>query len=467
VCCSIGLILKLVKMDTNLTILTRILFEKKRNVFLSGVGGCGKSYLAKQLRNYCKENDITCALTSTTGVSAYNIGGQTIHSWSGIVFNKTNEETLEKIIKKISRKSKDVKKIKNTQLLIVDEVSMLGGTYLEVMDYIFKSIRKSKEVFGGMQVLFTGDFLQLPPVNDVYAFQSLVWNELNLITLDLTIPKRFDDPHYAEILLRIRRGEHTQDDILELEERHEAYKKLDKSKLDDYTFLMSKKKEVNDFNIKKLESLPGMEEILVSRDKVVYCDDTSLLSMANIDEYPEVENVGEEEYDKYFMVPRFLKLKINCKIMIIQNIDQELGIVNGSRGTFLGFKNTNIPSIPSIPSIPDLNINSMIVELDNGITTEISQHLFIQPYGDEVYTRIQYPVILSYSITTHKCQGLTLSNAVINIGKDVFEAGQAYVALSRCKNIKSLYLSGFSEKKLYCDNVAKKFEDGIKKYKLK
>lgn len=447
-------------MDTNLTILTRILFEKKRNVFLSGVGGCGKSFLAKQLRTYCKENNISCVLTSTTGVSAYNIGGVTIHSWSGIVFNKTNEETLERIIKKISKKSRDVKKIINTQLLIIDEISMLGGTYLEVMDYIFKTIRKSKEVFGGMQVLFTGDFLQLPPVNDVYAFQSIVWNELNLVTLDLTIPKRFDDPHYAEILLRVRRGEHTNDDILELKDRYEAYKKLDKNTLDDYTFLMSKKKEVNDFNIKKLQDLPGVEEIIVARDRVIYCEDTSNLSIANIDEYPEVENVGEEEYDKYFMAPRFLKLKINCKIMIIQNIDQDLGVVNGSRGTFLGFKNINVP---------ELNIQSsvMIVELDNGVTTEISKHLFIQPYGDEVYTRIQYPVILSYSITTHKCQGLTLSNAVINIGKDVFEAGQAYVALSRCKNIKSLYLSGFSEKKLYCDNVAKKFEDSIKKYKLK
>lgn len=447
-------------MDTNLSILTRILFEKKRNVFLSGVGGCGKSYLAKQLKSYCKQNDISCSLTSTTGVSAYNIGGYTIHSWSGIVFNKTNEETIQRIIKKISKKSRDVKKIKNTDLLIIDEISMLGGTYLEVMDYIFKSIRNSKEVFGGMRVLFTGDFLQLPPINDVYAFQSVVWNEINLVTLDLTVPKRFDDPDYAELLLRIRRGEQTYNDILKLEERHEAYKNLDKNKLDDCTILMSKKKEVNDFNINKLAMMDGVEEILISKDRTIYCEDTSLLSLANIDEYPEVENVGEEEYDKYFMAPKYLKLKINCKIMVIQNIDQDLGVVNGARGTFLGFKHS---------SVPELNIttSSIIVELDNGVTTDIPQQLFVQAHGDEIYTRIQYPVMLSYALTIHKTQGLTISNAVINIGKDIFEAGQAYVALSRCRNINSLYLSGFSKMKLYCNDVAKKFEDGIKKYKLK
>ena len=86
----------------NLNVITRVLFEKNRNVFLTGIGGCGKSYLVKEIKQYCKEKDITCYLTSTTGVSAFSIGGQTIHSWSGIVFNKMNEDTITRIIKRIS-----------------------------------------------------------------------------------------------------------------------------------------------------------------------------------------------------------------------------------------------------------------------------------------------------------------------------------------------------------------------------
>ena len=129
----------------NLNIITRVLFEKQRNVFLTGIGGCGKSYLVKELKQYCQQQNVTCYVTSTTGVSAYSIGGQTIHSWSGIVFNKVDEDTVPKIIKRISKRPRDKKRIIKTQLLIIDEISMLGGTYLDVMDYVFKTIRSSKK----------------------------------------------------------------------------------------------------------------------------------------------------------------------------------------------------------------------------------------------------------------------------------------------------------------------------------
>ena len=443
----------------NLNVITRVLFEKNRNVFLTGIGGCGKSYLVKEIKQYCKEKDITCYLTSTTGVSAFSIGGQTIHSWSGIVFNKMDEDTITRIIKRISKRPRDKKRIMRTQLLIIDEVSMLGGTYLEVMDYVFKAIRDSKEVFGGMRILFTGDFMQLPPVNDVYAFQSVVWNELNLAIFELTVPKRFDDPEYAEMLLRIRRGEYTEEDIENLEERYEAYKKLEKNNLDEYTILMSKKSKVSVYNNQRLESLEGIEDILVAKDKRILCDDPTLLSPSTIDFYPETDS-DCSDFDKYFMATKILKVKPNCKIMIIQNINQEAGVVNGTRGTFLGFE-------PKLSEDSNKICITMRVKLDHGLEVNLEQMLMHQQFGDELFVRIQYPVILSYSLTIHKCQGLTLTNIIVNAGNDIFEAGQAYVALSRCRNLKSLFLSSFSSNKLYCDTVSKKFEDKTKRYKLK
>lgn len=443
----------------NLNIVIKILFEKKKNVFLSGIGGCGKSYLAKQLKQYCKENEINCALTSTTGVSAYNIGGQTIHSWSSVMFNKMDEDTLERIIKRISKRKKDTRKIMNVELLIIDEISMLGGLYLEVLDHVFRKIRSNEEVFGGIRVLFTGDFLQLPPVNDVYAFQSVIWNELNLVTLELTSPKRFDNPEYASMLMRIRRAEHNKEDIDCLRQRFQAYNNLDKKSIENYTILISKKNIVHDYNKRKLEELEGISEILVSKDKVIESDDISKVTLENIDEYDEMDS-DHTDFEKYFMAPHQLTLKKNCKIMIIHNVNQEEGIVNGARGTFIDYEYP----------LPQYNPNYklMIVEMDNGKIVKLDKVLFTQQHGDQIFfTRVQYPVMLSYAMTVHKCQGLTLTKVIVDLGKDIFSAGQAYVALSRCKELDSLYLSSFSEKKLYCDDVAKKFEDKIKKYKLK
>jgi ATP-dependent DNA helicase PIF1 len=443
----------------NLNIVIKILFEKNKNVYLSGIGGCGKSYLAKQLKQYCKENDINCVLTSTTGVSAYNIGGQTIHSWSGIVFNKIDEDTLERIIKRVSKKKKDVRKIMNVQLLIIDEISMLGGLYLEVLDHVFKKVRGNNNVFGGIRVLFTGDFLQLPPVNDVYAFQSVVWNELNLVTLELTEPKRFNNPEYASMLMRIRRQECEDKDIECLRKRCEAYNNLDKSSIEKYTILMSKKTSVNDYNKKKLDEISGIADIIISKDKVIETDDISKVSLENIDEYEEMES-DHTDFEKYFMAPNQLVIKKGCKVMIVHNLDQESGIVNGARGTFIDFE-CPFPQYNS-------EIKLMVIKMDDGNIVKINKVLFSQQQGDQLFfTRVQYPVILSYAMTIHKCQGLTLSNVIVDLGKDIFTAGQAYVSLSRCKELDSLYLSSFSKNKLYCDDVAKKFEDSIKKYKLK
>jgi len=445
-------------MTDNLKIITTILFEKNKNIYLSAVGGCGKSFLAKQIKDYCDTNKIKCALTSTTGISAFNIGGQTLHSWSKVFFNKISQDVADKIVRKITKNKKDFRRIVNIELLIIDEVSMLGGQYLEVLNYVLKQLKNNDEVFGGIRVLLTGDFLQLPPVNDIFAFESSVWKELKLINLELTIPKRFDDLEWAKMLLRIRTATHTEDDIKKLKERHEAYKSLTKEQIQNYIVLSSKKNDVSKYNDFRLSQLKGIEDIVICKDKAIVCDDLDDLSMQNIDDYTSVNT--DDEFDKYFIAQKTLKLKPMSRIMIIKNINPEIGLVNGARGIFLELKRLDLP-------FSNIDVCQMVIKLDTGAIVSIDQCLFTQQYGDMVYTRIQFPVILSYSISIHKSQGLTLDNVIINLGKEIFEQGQAYVALSRCKNFNNLYLSDFDSRKLMCSKACLNFEKNSKTHKLK
>jgi len=300
--------------------------QEGRNVFLTGPGGVGKSYYINKLKDELKDEIV---LTSTTGVSSYNLKAMTIHSFTGIGVFKVGDK-VESVIKKMKKFSNTYEQIKTRvrrySIIVIDEVSMLGKGFLEMINEILKIVRGNDRVFGGYQVIFTGDFMQLPPVNDQYCFYSNVWKELNFKVIELTKLYRFNDDLYSSILSRVRLGKNTKEDNTELYKRYFAYKKykddieneekepgIDKDEINlkiRPTFLYSRKVNVNDKNMEELELNPN--ELIVF--KANYRDKHKLCRI-DID---KLENT--------------IYLKVGAQVMLTVNFDIDMGLVNGSRG---------------------------------------------------------------------------------------------------------------------------------------
>ena len=179
--------------------------DQGQNVFISGVGGCGKSYLMKQLHKHYKEvQKKKVVLASTTGISAYNLGGITIHSWTKIIVPSVVEDAEQwthQLIRKLRKKGL-AKKYQETQMIFIDEVSMLGANYMDVFNFVAQELRGNHKPFGGIQLILGGDMMQLSPVRDDFPFESASWEGLNLTYFHLTKAYRFDHQSWVDLLHR-------------------------------------------------------------------------------------------------------------------------------------------------------------------------------------------------------------------------------------------------------------------------
>ena len=390
------------------------------NVFLTGPGGVGKSYFINKLREEFKH--INIVLTSTTGVSSFNLGAQTIHSFSGIGAMKKTDK-FETILKKVKRKL-SLQAIHSCQVLVIDEISMLGKCYLEMIDKVFRTIRKKDEVMGGIQIIFTGDFLQLPPIDDDFCFESSIWSDLNLKTIHLKKMYRVNDPVYSNLLDRVRLGKHTPADNQLLFQRYFAYKEMsEKEEIEKNekecrilpTFLYSKRIDVNEKNMEELHKNPN--EMLIFKPHFVPGKGKNSIELSP------------------------LYMKVGAQVMLTVNMDCENGLVNGSRGVVIGYAN-----------------DMLDVKFLNGSILSFDRHEFItEEDGQVMYKIIQFPFILAYALTIHKVQGCTLDYAVIDIGHSVFESNMSYVALSRVRNLDGLFLKAFQPHKIFCNQKALTF----------
>jgi len=386
--------------------------KEGKNIFMTGPGGSGKSWNINKLKEDL--SDINMCITSTTGVSSFQIKGQTIHSFSGIgIFNP--KYTLKDIVKKI-KKNKAHKRIIECDLLVIDEISMLGSSFLSILSESFKMIRNNNKSFGGIQIIVTGDFYQLPPINDQYAFESDTWKELNLQTILLEKVYRFTDELYSNILARVRKAQHVPEDNVILFKRLSAYHELKYDLLDiQPTFLSSKRLDVDEKNKEELHKNPNELVIYLSQDT----GDETILDM---------------------IAPKKLELKIGAQVMLTINHNVEEGLVNGSRGVIMKLSDT------------------VLVKFLNGNMVHFERHEFKYEEDKKVLgVRLQFPFILGYCLTIHKCQGLTIDCAVIDIGNSIFENHMSYVALSRVKSLSGLYLKAFNPYKIKVDERVVEF----------
>jgi ATP-dependent DNA helicase PIF1 len=404
-------------------------FLEGRNIYISGVGGTGKSYFIKYLFEKYKKG----VLTSTTGISAFNIGGRTLHSWAGFIlpnYEDDHEKIFKNIIFKIKKDRNLIRRWKFIKCIFIDEISMLGGTYLTLLDAVARVVRKSDNPFGGIQLVCTGDFLQLPPVKDVYPFEVNVWSHLNFVNFNLTKCHRFNDNVYIELLKRARIGKLTHSDILLLKERvNQPIGEICP------TILLSKNADVYEKNRNELDKLPGETVIVPAIDEVLDLDGK------------KINEIIPKEIEDEFQCDKILYLKNKAQVMLTVNSDIENGLVNGSRGVIQRITRSTMDGTIIVD-----------VKFMSGQTFPITTNSFTIKDDDKTYVRKMLPLKLCWATSIHKSQGLTLDCVYVDLGKDLFCPGQGYVALSRCRNIKSLYIKSFIPSKIFPNQKAIDFE---------
>jgi ATP-dependent exoDNAse (exonuclease V) alpha subunit len=443
---------KISELETLYPELYKAIFKDRRNILISGIGGTGKTYSLNLIRNECQKVGIKCEVTSTTGTSAHAIKGNTIHRFSGI---KLGTKPLATILADIKKKKDKVKGWKDIQILIIDEVSMLGAKTLKLINdvgqhiryggKIMKDIKNSKHSveilpFGGVQVIFSADFLQLPPVNDEFAFKSPVWEKLNLFNFRMVYPYRYPDISHFEMLSRFRTAQFTPEDVQILRTRvkeYEIYRQKERwGQINEEikpTRIYSLNRDVETVNMQELEKLEG--------DIVAYeCNDVI------IPKNKENHNFHVHEYTEFLdtVAEREIYLKEKAQVMLTTNLDVESGLTNGSRGVVMSCED-----------------NLIAVKFKNGETINITPYPYEHEDDEVIAVRHQFPLKLAWSYSIHKSQGATLDYAIIDLGTSLFCPALGYVALSRCRTLNGLYIVNIVPDKIKADPEALKFEEEL------
>jgi ATP-dependent DNA helicase PIF1 len=406
------------------------------NIFLTGPGGTGKSYFIGAVVKAFTMRDKRVAVTAMTGCAAVllsescNVRARTIHSWAGVGLGR---ETVQELTYKINRNGRAKKNWMTTDLLIIDEISMMTPTLLEKLNEIGKKVRRNPtKPFGGIQLLFVGDFFQLPPVitkqeaqaqPNVFAFQSDEWVECVPHTVELRQIIRQKDPIFQDLLTASRYGKLSTEHCEQLRARIGLPWQRNKIKP---TLLFSRRFEVDKINQANLAALKG--EVHTYQPDIVFNGEKPAgLGKDNPD---MVAAVARMDTDSSYVSD--LVLAEGAQVMLITNLDQDSHLVNGSRGVIVGFGEA--PKF--YPKVQFLS----------GQVMEIKEHGWEIDGFEKFAKRTQIPLRLAWAVTIHKSQGSTLDCALIDIGQTTFEYGQAYVALSRVRDINALYIHDFDVK---------------------
>ena len=383
--------------------------DKGHNIFTTGPGGTGKTFLINHICRHLESKGRKVAITSLTGMASLLIGpkARTIHSWSGLGLGNRSAQDCFQFIRKCQKKIKEA--WKETDTLIIDEISMMSCDFFAKLDELGKLLRYNNKPFGGIQILCFGDFYQLPPINTQFVFESSLWNEVidSIVILDKIYRQK--DLAFQTALNEIRIGKVSDATDALLKQRLG----LDFSKEEiQPTKLFTRRDIVDRINKEGLDTLEGEIKTYVATTVGKVSSDSIKNALLKMDANSQYVNS--------------LDLKVGAQVMLIANIDTEAGFVNGRLGI-----------------VKELSSDKVSVCFKGGITKEIERHEW-KLENDEKISRKQIPLILAYAITIHKSQGSTLDSAYIDIGSSVFEYGQAYVALSRVKSLDALYLHSYT-----------------------
>ena len=456
-----------------------------QNVFLTGSAGSGKTYTLNQYINYLRARRVPVAVTASTGIAATHMNGTTIHSWSGIGIK---DELSERDLNNLARKQFLADRLKETAVLIIDEISMLHAKQLNLVNEVLKHVRKKDAPFGGIQVVVAGDFFQLPPIGskgesnrDKFAFMSEAWLDAKFHICYLSEQHRQVSAaaegglDLDDILNQIRRQEVSFEAIHALENTFDQNVDIKRTRL--YTHNLN----VNKINDKELADLDG--------------------ETRRFEATSEGESKLVDTLKKTVRTQDDLILKVGAKVMFIKN-NNELGVSNGTMGELIGFAAVKVDdskakdkaaekakndtkadmadSDEEAIALEDENSDQEItnkaddkkkakakdkpsstqkmpvVRLNSGreVVAEPEEWIIEDETGNVLASYEQVPLCLAWAITIHKSQGMTLDAAEIDLSR-TFELGQGYVALSRLKSLEGLKLLGMNTMSLQLDPLAR------------
>lgn len=454
--------------------------KTRQNVFFTGPAGTGKSVLLReviaQLRNQLSYDAI--AITASTGIAGLNIGGSTIHSFAGIGLGK---EPADQLAGKILQSRRLRQRWQSLKVLVIDEISMLDGVLFDKLEHIARVVRNCRQPFGGIQLVLSGDFFQLPPVPDqsheyrmpaTFAFDAKSWPRCISRPVFLSQVFRQKDDVFIGILASLRKGELKEEDIHHLQSLSRPLHYADGI---EPSQLFPLRREVESCNNNRLAALAGPDHTFISVDSAGY----------DVKNQPISVESAQNLLDR-LIAPSTITLKVGAQVMLIQNIEQG-HLVNGSVGRVVEFLTIHEALKRNI-TVAELNDRKMTDRSNEAVEKDlkdqlegdsksslrsIDDHSFDHrqpwplvsfPSGRELLCaplgfsvegsrgnieayRLQVPLILAWALSIHKSQGQTLTRVKVDLGK-VFEKGQAYVALSRATSMDGLEIENFQPSKV-------------------
>jgi ATP-dependent exoDNAse (exonuclease V) alpha subunit len=386
-----------------------IILKSGHNVLLTGPAGSGKTFLLNQYITYLRKRKIGVAVTASTGIAATHIGGRTIHSWAGIgIKDRLSPGDIHSLTKKSYLK----KQFEKTEVLVIDEISMLHAHRLDIIDKVCRAFKKNVLPFGGIQIVMSGDFFQLPPISSdeeeaEFVYKSNIWPEMDLHVCYLDEQHRQNDKNITQVLKSLREDKVSAETVKLLTDRMNQEIKTQVRPVRLFTHNI----DVDLINNAELKKITNPEYSY---------------SMTS-----EGESKLVESLKKNCLVPEDLILKEGALVMFVKNkfTNEKVVYVNGTMGIVIKFDENNFP----------------IVRLNSGKEILVTPDSWTIDNEDRVLAKInQIPLRLAWAITVHKSQGMTLEAAEIDLSRS-FGYGMGYVALSRLTSLEGLYLLGIND----------------------